>query len=686
MALIDTLETYLLDTRQIHALAARQARVLARVLARLFSAGIPEKSREEEARIVLLLNLAALEKGAATADKDFLLQPLTGDAINRYLSILTNEQNSVPPDWAAAMQNPDTLALIGAFLDNLLRDPARLAPISGPFQETDTDEKPLLVVASPRMGFSRYWTAVLRIEKFLRARLTTPLDETAAKPAAEALAPVFGKETILPAGSRFHLRQAAAAALALRSRFLIVSGGPGTGKTTVVTQILRALLRYDDALQPDRIVLCAPTGRAKARLGESVQAGITAIKANPVAANDTTHQRDLALQKVQTLTLHSLLGARPDGSFRYNARFPLPCQVVVVDEASMVDVHLFAGLMDAVSPECRMILLGDMHQLPSVDAGAVLGDLTQVFMKNDGFPTLSPKTDDWINAVVNNVSLDKTEKAAAMQLPAAALPLLTDHAVILTKSNRSIQAIQDVCTLINKGDGEGATASIRNNEGACFTLVQNAGINNCLEKLRRCMQEQYLSDSAKETVKRLNGAAGDEEVLAMLEGFRILCIGHEGRLGRIAVNRMAEAMLRPEYDPDARGRFFHGQQVMLTHNIHELDLYNGDTGIIVRSPANHLQVMFRKGAQGAHFRLVAAYKLAGLEPAFAVTVHKSQGSEYNGIALALPEYDSPRLNRQIIYTAITRAKSKVTILDPSGRLGTAISRRDERPGGVNLGA
>jgi hypothetical protein len=520
--LIDTLETYLLATRQIHALAARQAR--------LFSASLPEKNRCEEARIVLLLNLAALEKGAATADKEFLLQPLAGDAVNRHKEIFSNEQNGVSPEWAAALQNADTLATVRALLDNLLSDPARLSPLSGPFQETGTDEKPLLVVAPPRMGFSRYWTAVLRIEKFLRARLAAPLDETEAKRAAEVLAPVFGNAAMLPAGSHFHLRQAAAAALALRSRFLIVSGGPGTGKTTVVIQILRALLRYDEALQPDRIVLCAPTGRAKARMADSVRAGISAIEAGPVVTNDAARDRDLALQKVQALTLHGLLGARPDGSFRYNARFPLPCQVVVVDEASMVDVHLFAGLMDAVSPECRMILLGDMHQLPSVEAGAVLGDLTQIFMENDGFPTLSPKTNDWINTVVKNVSLDKTEKADAMQLSLAAKrPLLADHAVILTRSTRSIQAIQDVCALINKGDREGALSAIRDNEGACFTLVQDTGINNCLGKLRKCIQEQYLSDSSKESVKRLNTTAGDEEAVALLEGFRILCIGHEDR-------------------------------------------------------------------------------------------------------------------------------------------------------------
>jgi exodeoxyribonuclease V alpha subunit len=686
--LVSSLESYLLDTRQIDALAVRQARVL---------------SGSEELRVVMLLCLAALHKGAPRADAAFLMKPFTSDTI----ATILRDQDPAPA-WATTLTDPAIISELATLLANCIDNPGRYGPIAG-LPPLHTTPVPLLI-ADPQsrlIGFSRYWVAVASLEAKLHALLIHERQEPPQTgrdaDVKQVLGEIFGCASILAPGRNFHYRQAAAAALALRTRLLIVSGGPGTGKTSVVIQILRALLRFfAPAITPDRIVLCAPTGRAKARMGESVDEGIRAmeLRSDGIAASEL----DRGLKNLERKTLHGLLGVRPDGTTKYNAHNPLPHQVIVVDEASMVDLHLFAALMDAAAPGCRIILLGDMHQLPSVEAGAVLGDLTARFLAYDGFPSLTNSTAEWVDALLAGVDIDQSTGAlnASLALPSSAAVaqagLLADHTVILTHSYRSAgaQGILKLCELVNRAKSDEVMELIAHNSYP-DSIGLDAG--DTARAVRQWLESNYLGAHLGPLqaldnlpIQALRDPAHPDHTsthakldaaFTILSGSRILVLGHVGDAGRLAINQQADHLLRPILGKGGFSRFFPGQQVILHENHHDLDLYNGDLGIVVQSAHEGLKVVFRRGSQ---YSIHAVERLSGLEPAYAMTVHKSQGSEFDRVLLALPPYESPLLSRQIIYTGITRARSYVLILGTEAILRKAIGIQEERPGGVALKA
>ncbi|MDD5675697.1 MAG: ATP-binding domain-containing protein, partial [Chitinivibrionales bacterium] len=367
---------------------------------------------------------------------------------------------------------------------------------------------------------------------------------------------------------------------------------------------------------------------------------------------------------------------------------------------SMVDLHLFAGLMDAAGPGCRIILLGDMHQLPSVEAGAVLGDHTAPFLGRAGFPTLTKDTAAWISDVLSGVESDT---GGGVENPAIALPpaedgrseALADHVVILTHSYRSSPGIRELCDYVNRGRAREALALIAGGRYAKSVQMTTGDTprhvrqwlqaHYCGEALRRLQALNNLQTEAVgapwhddfESVKvRLDAA------FKIVTGSRILVLAHEGEAGRLAINRQASALLRPVLDKNQRGRFFHGQLVILERNHHDLDLYNGDLGIVVRDANAGQKVIFRRGAD--EYRVAPLERLGGLEGAFAMTVHKSQGSEFDEVLFVLPEHESPLLSRQIVYTGITRARRLVRIMASPAILKKAIDNQEERPGGVTL--
>ncbi|MCU0609526.1 MAG: exodeoxyribonuclease V subunit alpha, partial [Chitinispirillaceae bacterium] len=630
-----------------------------------------------------------LEKGVPRADVAFLTKPLNEQIVAEHAKTFESK-----PDWADNVSGPEKTEAIKAILEGLLIKPDTYAPLSGSFAEITDERAPLLVADTNTgmIGFSRYWKSVVSLEDTLRQRLIEPLVKVDNGKAREVLEAIFGKETILSGTHKFHHRQVAAAALALLSRFLIVSGGPGTGKTSVVIQMLRALSRYDLSIKPERIVLCAPTGRAKARMGESVDAGIMSVeksgRGNPF---------DFALKKLGRKTLHGLLGVRPDGTRKYDEKNLLPYDVIVVDEASMVDLHLFDGLMAAAHPGCRIILLGDMNQLPSVEAGAVLGDLTERFLGMGGFPTLTKETAELVKSIVCNVDAEKDQGSLlefSSEGDAETAGFLADHTIILTRSYRSKGGIQELCELIKKGSAAEALALIRKYPGE---IAMESG--EAKTAVRAWLQERYCGEKQLAVFKKLSfldtEAIGDEvhdnfsEVNALLanaweivQDSRILVLGHAGARGREQINRDAAALLRRELRITGNDRFFPGQQVVLQQNHHDLDLYNGDPGIVVRARNGGLKVVFCRGEGG--FIAQAVDRLAGLEPAFAMTVHKSQGSEFKSVLLVLPDYKSALLSRQIIYTGISRARDFIRILGRAENLTQAIMTREERPGGVAL--
>jgi len=683
--MVENLEIYLQATGLITPLAARQARVLSR--------SVKDAARADDARAVFLCVLAALEKGVPRAEKEYLLAPLSKTSIDGWLDILEKEQEQLSAfsDQCATVVT-NAAARIGKILDALFMDPAYFTPLSGPVPATALESWPLLAVDknSGLAGFSRYYKAVNDLENKLGTLLRKEPDEVDDKKVVSAFASIFGPDTILP-GNKFHYRQVAAAALALRTKILIVSGGPGTGKTSVVTQLLRALVRVFPDLQPDRIALCAPTGRANAHLGEIVDREIANLEKRAADTGRFAHPRDSGLKNLQRKTVHGLLGIRPDGSANYDNNNPLPYQVIVVDEASMVDVTLFSALIGAAAPDCRIILVGDMHQLPSVEAGAVLGDLTERFRELDGYPTVIKETAGWIKKIMVEVPVEEMGDGDAMALCADEIKKagpLADHTVILTKKYRSSarggeDEIARLSAFVNKGESENALKLLTGCTNETVKLDDGTGGNT----IKKWLETHGVADSdLLKTLREIDlNAAESQKALdaafAMLGRSRILTLVHEGPRGRAAINRQAGKSLRNKLDIAGGKGFFYGQPVIMTVNHHALDLYNGDTGIVVQEKNNGQKAVFRRGNRYLSF---AIDRLAGLEPAFAMTVHKAQGSEFDEVLLVLPEYETPLLFRQIIYTGITRAKNKVVILGSPAMLRRAIETMDARPGGVAL--
>jgi exodeoxyribonuclease V alpha subunit len=690
MDLREALEAYLVETGQIHPLARRQARLISR--------SVTDKTLQEEARILLLLNLAALARGAPRAPESFLLRPLDMEVVEQYVTVFGMDHPGEKPVWEATLLGADARIEAKRILYASVQSPVRLAPLTGE-DPCDKDARyPLLVVGTTHhgasTGFARYWRAATLLEKAIQTRLSHQPVAIPDDAATAALTAVFTTDSILDRDSSFHYRQVAAAALALRTRFLIVSGGPGTGKTSVVIQILRALVRADTSIRPDRIVVCAPTGRAKARLGESIRNGLEVLEKRPAPPQANERALDLGLKNLHCKTIHSLLGSRPDGSMKYNENNPLPHQVIVVDETSMVDLHLFCALLDAAANECRIILVGDMHQLPSVEAGTVLGDLTGRFA---GTQTVTKDVGRWLDSVTKNAAFGKTpEDDCAFSIPDLqdkAGPL-ADHTIILTRSYRSVREILKLSEYVNSGDGGNAQQYLDEIKHARVAeLDEGGGIDPVKMWLSTCYTKEKL-----EPVKALECCDLDpvedsdhpehEALVAklrtafeVLDEFRILTLAHEGQRGRIAINALADKLLRPQLDSNRRKKFFHGQQVIITQNLDSLNLFNGDTGMVVLSKNAGQKVVFRSGNS---FSLHALERLTGLEPAFAMTVHKAQGSEFDTVLLVLPEYESPLLTRQILYTGITRARKHICILGVAAMLRHAIETREERPGGVEL--
>lgn len=695
MEIVDILEAYLVDSRQIHPLAKRQARLL--------SESVDDEKQREKAQIVLLLSLAALNSGATRASMEYLMKPLDVDVVKQYAEAVKEERPNDRPEWEKRLTNKKTADTVTKLLENAVTSPSSFAPIIGNAMVNKDGVYPLLMTSNQNggcFGFSRYWRATDSLNELFKSRLEQPVEKLEEKEVSGILADVFGGESILT-NSTFHSRQVAAAALALRFRFLILSGGPGTGKTSVVIQILRILVRAFDYLEPERIVLCAPTGRAKAHLGESVDRGITQLERKVQVKKSGKLLRDLSLKSLKRMTLHGVLSIRPDGTSKYGRNNPLPYQVIVVDEASMVDLHLFTTLMECAADDCRILLVGDMHQLPSVEAGAVLGDLTERFTHYDTFPAVTKDCAGWLKRVMKDVTVDTRvdNDLSSLVLSTDSMEkkagMLADHAIILTHSYRSsTHEINRLGISVNKGDLQTALKTLTNatnNDAAVLDIRQGLEpvrewLNECYcrEKLELMAQShEFNIDAVNDPEHQDYSAAVDslKRAFEIVNSTRILTVTNEGPRGRHAINALAYRLLRSKLDRNASRRFFHGEPVILGKNHHDLDLYNGETGMVIQPSRGGVKVVFRYGNR---FSVHSLERFDTLEPAFAVTVHKAQGSEYDAVLLVLPEYNSPLLTRQIIYTGITRARQKVRILGNRGLLEKAIERREERPGGVSI--
>lgn len=413
--------------------------------------------------------------------------------------------------------------------------------------------------------------------------------------------------------------QRIAAERALEQRFLMISGGPGTGKTSTVVKILALLL---SVLGPGlRIGLAAPTGKAAMRLQESIRSSISRLSLPELLKGNIP---------CQAHTLHRLLGVRRfSPSFHHHAENPLAYEVVVVDEASMVDLALMSKLVDALRPDSRLILLGDKNQLASVESGAVLADLI------------------------------------------SALP---ENRVELQKSYRFDGGIKDLAEAINSGESRSAWRILAGQDPENVSLLQEEVADFGGKRYCRYMEAVHQARSRKEYGR----------LFSFLQSFKILCALRNGRAGVSGVNAQVERYLTARGYDCFSSPWYRGRPVMVTSNDYALDLYNGDIGICMPDPERpeSMKVWFER-PDGSLQGLLPG-RLSSCETVYGLTIHKSQGTEIDEVLVVLPEHDSPLVTRELLYTAVTRAAKRVRILGSQAVLATAVKRKTERLGGLVL--
>ena len=472
--------------------------------------------------------------------------------------------------------------------------------------------------------------------------------------------------------------QKVACAVALRARLSVITGGPGTGKTYTAARLLALLLALHEGESPLRVALAAPTGKAAARLKQSIDHALVDLKPL-VPAGSGLNLSDLIARMGPARTLHALLGARPDTrQFRHHAAHPLDVDVLIVDEASMVHLEMMDALLQALPPTARLVLLGDKDQLASVEAGAVLGDLC----RDAAAGRYSAGTAQFVQNVTG-----QTLPASCQSADAA--PVLAQQTVMLRKSRRFDGAIGQLALAVNRGDAAAARAALMataeetspllalqpSAPQAVCALAWGASGRPSYADYLRLIEEGPAASTADAH------ASWVTRVLQSFERFRILCAVHQGDWGTEGLNAAVQKALAEQGLLKATGEWFVGRPVMVMRNDAQLGVFNGDVGVVLPTAEGQPKVWF---LDGKDLRSVSVMRLPHAQTAFVMTVHKSQGSEFEHTALVLPPGGAPVLSRELAYTGITRARLQFTLIEAEpGLLEAAMDRPSVRASGLS---
>jgi exodeoxyribonuclease V alpha subunit len=443
--------------------------------------------------------------------------------------------------------------------------------------------------------------------------------------------------------------QMAAALRAVINNFTIITGGPGTGKTTTVAKILAILFNLNPEL---RVGLAAPTGKAASRMGESLK----------IAGEEFSEELKLKFENLKIpLTIYRLLGYVPESvNFKHDKKNPLNLDVVIIDESSMVDVAIFAKLLDAIGENTRLIMLGDRNQLASVEAGSLFGDLCESISDVNAF------TVENINFINSFISDNKRQLTQDYMCPKSE-NLLFEHVVELKRSHRFAGT---------EGIGKFSRAVMGNNEKEIRYFFDN-------KDKQISIDTEYSEQSFKDFISGYESYITEPDItkaLKKINELRVLCAVRQGEQGIYALNKKIESYLHSRKLIKADDVFYHNRPIIVTSNNYNLGVFNGDVGII-RSEAGKWRAWFEDSKKGIKSVLPAYIERS--ETVFAMTIHKSQGSEFDKVMVVLPKNkDNKLLTRELLYTAVTRARSNVIIQAKHDIILSTAEQKVKRASGI----
>ncbi|ACN15742.1 RecD2 [Desulforapulum autotrophicum HRM2] len=612
--------------------------------------------QEKDAGFLVLLGAALVSHQLARGHICLDLGPLLADP---------DGVLALPPEGMTAKETLTPSRLLSGVTQDLWEQHLDCSPLVG----GDTGNTPLALV-SGRLYLRRYWDCTRQVAEQIKRLSAKKIDVP--HDLEQRLDGIFGAMRTPEENEKTEIHwQSVAAAIAATNALSIISGGPGTGKTTTVVQLLGILQTLAmEAGRGLRISLAAPTGKAAARLTESIAKAVDRLSL-PVQEK----------MPKSVSTLHRLLGSRPDSrNFIHDQNNPLHVDLLVVDEASMIDLEMMNALLQAIPPGARLILLGDKDQLASVEAGSVLGDLCE-----------SPATACFLPATVAFL-----QQATGFDLSEFSGPgrEIDQQIVVLRKSHRfgEHSGIGALAGAVNQGDKNGVAEVWRQG----FSDIFQVRVPTCHDnRFHRLVLDGHSTTTGKEgpqgyrvfleTLSQGPGAFGSETdwLKAVLHGFnqfQVLTPLRRGEWGVEALNlAIADVLYRSDLI-DATQGWYPGRPVLVTRNDYSLGLMNGDMGIVAPTTRG-MRVVFPMG--DGSLKLLLPSRLSNVETVYAMTVHKSQGSEFDHTAMVLPGTVTPVITRELVYTGITRARSWFTLVCPHEViLAAAVEQRTQRASGL----